>query len=59
MLGEVKTDRYCNRRVTHSDRNFVTQTVIELLEQIIPDSEKTSNLIIPKNTPNINPPDES
>ena len=59
MLGEVRTDRYRNGRIKHSDRNFVTQTVTELLEEILINHNTYDDLIIPKNSPNINPPEES
>ena len=59
MLGEVRTDRYRNRKIKHSDRNFVTDTVTQLLSEILEESEDRTVSIIPKNSPNINPPDES
>jgi hypothetical protein len=59
LLDGTRTDYYGNGRVTHSHRNFISQTVKELLEQmlLIPDQGTVS--IIPKNSNLINPPDES
>ncbi len=59
MLGEVRTDRYGNRKIKHSERNFVTDTVTELLQEILIDSGNNSLSSISKNRYDFNPPEES
>jgi hypothetical protein len=59
LLDGTRTDYYGNGRVTHSHRNFISQTVKELLEQMLLNTDQSVNSIIPKNTDLINPPDES
>jgi hypothetical protein len=59
LLGDTRTDRYGNGKVTHSHRNFISQTVTELLEQLLLSLDQKTDSIIPKNQSNINPPDES
>jgi hypothetical protein len=59
MLGEVRTDRYGSRKIKHSERNFVTQTVTELLQEILNPNGNTTGSIISKNQHDFNPPEES
>ncbi len=59
LLGSSFPNRYGNRKISHSHRNYITQTVTELLEMILIDIEESDALIIPKTHANINPPDES
>jgi hypothetical protein len=59
LLDGTRTDYYGNGRVTHSHRNFISQTVEELLEQMLLNTDQSVDSIIPKNSNLINPPDES
>jgi hypothetical protein len=59
LLDGTRTDYYGNGKITHSRRNFISQTVKELLQQMLESCDQTTDLIIPKNTDSINPPDES
>jgi hypothetical protein len=59
LLDGTRTDYYGNGRVTHSHRNFISQTVKELLENLLVSSDQRTVSIISKNTDFINPPDES
>lgn len=59
LLDSSRTDGYGNGKITHSQRNFITQTITELLKQIISSPDQKATAIIPKNHSNINPPDES
>jgi hypothetical protein len=59
LLGSSRTDGYGNGKLTHSQRNYITQTVTELLEKTIFNFDQKVTSIIPKKQPNLNPPDES
>jgi hypothetical protein len=59
LLDSTRTDYYGNGRVTHSHRNFISQTVKELLEQMSLNTDQSVNSIISKNSNLINPPEES
>jgi hypothetical protein len=59
MLGEVRKDGYGNRRINHADRDFVTQSVTELLTDVLIAIDNLTCPIISNSTQNINPPDES
>jgi hypothetical protein len=58
LLDGTRTDYYGNGKITHSRRNFISQTVKELLEQMLFNTDQSVDLIIPKNSDSINPPDE-
>jgi hypothetical protein len=57
MLGSSIRDRYWNR-LTHSERNIIVSNAINILEEVLVDSGKLNNLIIPNNCQSHNPPDE-
>lgn len=57
MLAGTILDRHWNR-ITHFERNVITNNVIDILKEIKNDVELKSISIIPKSLPNINPPDE-
>jgi hypothetical protein len=59
LLGSSRTDGYGNGKLTHSQRNFMIETVTQLLDKTIQNLDQKVVLIIPKNSSNINPPDES
>ncbi len=59
LLGSSRTDGYGNGKLTHSQRNFMIETVTQLLDKTIQNLDQKVTLIIPKNTDLINPPDES
>ena len=59
LLGSSFPNRYGNRKIGHAHRNYISQTVTELLEMILIDIEESDALIIPKSQDNINPPEES
>jgi hypothetical protein len=59
MLGEVRKDGYGNRRINHADRDFVTQSVTELLTDVLIAIDNLTPPIVSNSTQNINPPDES
>jgi|GEM_PF-5562528 len=59
LLGSTIPNRYGNGKVHHSHRNYITQTVTQLLEMILIEVEESDALIIPKNCQDINPPEES
>ncbi len=59
LLGSSRTDGYGNGKLTHSQRNFMIETVTQLLDKTIQHLDQKAVLIIPKNPTNINPPDES
>jgi hypothetical protein len=59
MLDGTRTDRYGNARITHSERNFVTSTVTNLLNDILIKKACSADSIIPKSQSLINPPEES
>jgi hypothetical protein len=58
LLGSSRTDGYGNGKLTHSQRNFMMETVAQLLDKTIQSLDQQVVLIIPKKQPNINPPDE-
>lgn len=49
---------YGNGKITHSQRDFIIQTVTEIIGKTINTLDQKGVLIIPKNTDSINPPDE-
>ena len=59
MLDRMRMDRYGNGRVTHSERNFVTSTVTNLLNDVLIGIAYRADSIIPKSQSLLNPPDES
>jgi hypothetical protein len=59
MLDGTRTDRYGNGRITHCERNFVTCTVTNLLNDVLIEAVRKADSIIPKSQTSINPPDES
>jgi hypothetical protein len=59
MLDGTRTDRYGNGKITHCERNFVTSTVTNLLNDVLIETVKSTDPIIPKSQSSINPPDES
>ena len=48
MLESTRTDRYGNGKIRHFDRNFVTATVTNLLNDILWETRTDDVLIIPK-----------
>jgi hypothetical protein len=58
QLDGSRTDRYGNARITHSERKFVTSTVTNLLNDVLIETVKSTNSIIPKSQTLINPPEE-
>jgi hypothetical protein len=58
LLGSSRTDGYGNGKLTHSQRNFITNEVINLLTNIQFQTDQSLDSIIPKNSTFINPPDE-
>jgi hypothetical protein len=44
-----RIDRYGRRKVKHSERNFATREVIELLTEILTDIKSVNGEIIPLN----------
>lgn len=58
LLENSRSDRYPNRRINHANRNFITATVIELLESIAVPNLKSDDPIITKNIDSFNPPEE-
>ena len=59
LLASSTPNRYGNRKIDHAHRNYITQTVTDLLEIILMEIEESDVLIIPEKQPDINPPDES
>jgi hypothetical protein len=59
LLGSSRTDGYGNGKITHSQRNFMIETVTQLLEKTIQNLDQKVVLIIPKKHSNFNPPDET
>jgi hypothetical protein len=59
MLDGTRTDRYGNGKITHCERNFVTSTVTNLLNDVLIETVRKADSIIPKSQSSINPPDES
>ncbi len=59
LLGSSRTDGYGNGKLTHSQRNFITNEITDLLEQALFHLDQKVVSIIPKNSTFINPPDES
>jgi hypothetical protein len=58
MLESTRTDRYGNGRITHCERNFVTSTVTNLLNDVLIETVRNTDSIIPKSQTLINPPEE-
>jgi hypothetical protein len=58
MLAGTIVDRQWNR-LTHYQRNVVTNNVINILENLLEMTDERSNLIIPNYLDNINSPEES
>ena len=58
LLGSSRTDGYGNGKLTHSQRNYITQTITDLLTKTIQHLDQKAVLIIPKKSTFINPPDE-
>ncbi len=58
LLGSSRTDGYGNGKLTHSQRNFITQTITDSLDKTIQNLDQKVLLIIPKKPRNFNPPDE-
>lgn len=58
MLEGTRTDRYGNGKITHCERNFVTSTVTNLLNDVLVETVKSIDSIIPKSQSLINPPEE-
>jgi hypothetical protein len=59
LLGSSRTDGYGNGKLTHSQRNFMIETVTQLLDKTIQNLDQKVTYIIQENHSNINPPDES
>jgi hypothetical protein len=59
LLASSLRDRYWNGNITHSQRNFITSTALEILERVLLDIEESDVLSIPKSPSNINLPEES
>jgi hypothetical protein len=59
MLDSTRTDRYGNGKITHCERNFVTSTVTNLLNDVLIETVKEADSIIPKSQDSTNPPEES
>jgi hypothetical protein len=59
MLDGTRTDRYGNGKITHCERNFVTSTVTNLLNDVLIEAVRKADSIIPKSQTSINPPEES
>jgi hypothetical protein len=59
LLNSSRTDGYGNGKLTHSQRNFITETVTQILEKTIFNFDQKVTSIIPKNSTFINPPEET
>ncbi len=59
LLGSSRTDGYGNGKLTHSQRNFMIETVTQLLDKTIQNLDQKATYIIQENHSNFNPPDES
>jgi hypothetical protein len=59
LLASSIPDRFGNGKMNHNHRTYISKTVTTLLEMILQDIDKSDDVIIPKKTPTINPPDES
>jgi hypothetical protein len=59
LLGSSRTDGYGNGKLTHSQRNFMIETVTQLLDKTIQNLDQKVTSIIQENHSNLNPPDES
>ena len=59
LLGEVRKDGYGNRIINHADRDFVTDSVTELLTDVLIAIDNLTSPIVSNSTQNINPPDET
>ncbi len=58
LLADSKSGRYDNPRITHSQRNLITEAVIELLAKLLVSPDQKADSIISKNPDIFNPPDE-
>jgi hypothetical protein len=58
LLGSSIRDGYGNGKITHDQRDFITLTAREILEDILIDIDESDVLIIPKNCQSDNPPEE-
>jgi hypothetical protein len=59
LIGSLRTDGYGNGKLTHSQRNFMIETVTQLLDKTIQNLDQKATSIIQENHSNFNPPDES
>jgi hypothetical protein len=59
LLSSSRTDGYGNGKLTHSQRNFMIETVTQLLDKTIQNLDQKVTYIIQENHSNFNPPDES
>jgi hypothetical protein len=59
MLDGTRTDRYGNAKITYSERNIATSTVTNLLNDVLIETVKDADSIIPKSQSLLNPPEES
>jgi hypothetical protein len=59
LLGSSLRDRYWNPKITHDQRNFITKSVLELLEGILMEIDDVRDSILPEISQSINPPEES
>jgi hypothetical protein len=58
LLGSSRKYGYGNGRITHSQRDFIAETVTQLLDKTIQNLDQKVTSIIPKNSIFINPPEE-
>jgi hypothetical protein len=58
LLGSTIPNRYGNGKINHAHRNYITQTITDLLEIILMELEESDVLIIPNKSADINPPEE-
>lgn len=59
LLASTTPNRYGNGKINHAHRNYINQTINDLLEIILMEVDESDELIIPKNCQDINPPEES
>jgi hypothetical protein len=59
LLGSSIPNRYGNGKINHAHRNYLTQTITDLLEIILMEVEESDDVIITENLPILNPPEES
>jgi hypothetical protein len=58
MLGEVRKSGYGNQRITHANRDFVTDSVTEILEEVLIFLDNLTPSIISNSPTNTNPSEE-